>query len=629
MGQPQRMGSDIVSITNTDNNGAGNGEGQRVLRTPGVVRDFSVRPSSVHPSNDGAFGELRTTGEYPGTLADARIQEPKASVVREKAPEGPHIANPERAEEALARLEKVKANQGGFLKGLRERMGVAQEKMEAVAAKVGKALDAYNKLEPKTKLMIGLSSCAVGIALSAGGAPLLASLVGVVRLTTKVASTKLMYDGLSGMLDKKYAELGDVSETRKKIMKLGALATAGLVNFALPDAINNTLEATNAFSQLEHAAAWAGGLLNRETSAVSLEDSLGANEAIVADDKNYSNEQREAIAAYRNENYGHEGRHERGAATPLAREPISKPLAPPVIPAIEPSGFDAASAPPVGSIESVDRNGNLQGWTLPDGSFMKPDGTISAPGVQAITPDDWVDPVATGEKTVYGQTTTETPVVSDVVSDKFTLGVEESFVVSKEAPVSVTATPQGDGWGTSDGSQLVTSDGAPIQSGASAGTGSVTPDSKVNTFVKADAVVAENTITTTAPGNQISFAPNTTLSTQDMGNLSALNTITGTERFDTALTSAAKEIDSAKSFLSFGDGSDTIKNSFISVLQNNPSVSVNTLLTADPSNLSGREIASLKEAQGILKRIIPEDVLAQSSVRESSVVSVLQNNFTA
>ncbi len=619
MEQPKGMGSDIVPITNTDNR-----SGKRVLRTPGGERDFSV-----HPSNDGAFGKLITTGEYPGTLADARIQEPAASVVREKAPEGPHIANPERAEEALARLEKVKANQGGFFRKLGERMGISPERMDDIDAKRKKYWGEYKKMDPKTRLAIGLTLTAGSMIGAASGATLLVGVIGTARLVAKGLSTAIMYDLLNEKLEKKYAELGDVSETRKKIMKLGALATAGLVNFALPDAINNILEATNAFSQLEHAAAWAGGLLNRETSAVSLEDSLGANEAIVADDKNYSNEQREAIAAYRNENYGHEGRHERGAATPLAREPISKPLASPVIPAIEPSGFDAASAPPVGSIESVDRNGNLQGWTLPDGSFMKPDGTISAPGVQAITPDDWVDPVATGEKTVYGQTTTETPVVSDVVSDKFTLGVEESFVVSKEAPVSVTATPQGDGWGTSDGSQLVTSDGAPIQSGASAGTGSVTPEPKVNTFVKADAVVAENTITTTAPGNQISFAPNTTLSTQDMGNLSALNTITGTERFDTALTSAAKEIDSAKSFLSFGDGSDTIKNSFISVLQNNPSVSVNTLLTADPSNLSGREIASLKEAQGILKRIIPEDVLAQSSVRESSVVSVLQNNFTA
>ncbi len=545
---------------------------------------------------DIAFKEspsLSTTGEHPGILVGDPVQ------IRETTGEHPGImigdpvqvkegtTDPERTKEALDKLEKVKANRGGFLKGLRERMGVAQEKMEKVAAKVGKAVEAYNNLPPKTKLAIGLTLTAGSMIGVASGATFLAGGIGILRLAMKGASTVAMYQGLEGMLDKKYAELDNVSEVRKKFMKVGALATAALVNFGLTDALNNT----GVTEKMAEGMAKLGNMLSA-TSAPLPVDTMG-NPVAPTDNKDWI--------------VGSTGNQE----VPIAKDPLLErrpgegnvytpgqqtlPVGAGLGPGEElirsegslsfdqnPAyGIDAASALPVGSVESLDKN----------------------------------------DRTAITETSP--------VRDQFALGVEESFAPSNEAPATVTTTPQTGEWGASDGSRVITSDGAPVQSGASLETKAVTPQSATDAFVKADAVVIENTIAPTSPSNQISFAPNATLSAQDMSNLSALNTLTSTEKFDTAITTAARQIDSAKSFLSFGDGSAKIKESFITVLQNNPSVSVDTLLTADISNLSGREGASLKEAQGILKRIIPEDVLAQGSVRESSVVSVLQENFTA
>lgn len=510
MGQPQqRMGDSLVPINNNQE--------QSAPRKPGSavgVRNFLVgtpanneRFGKVEAANDQEFGadsnisyvpgsmpvdkkydttgaidvsfkeepQLRTTGEHPGVVVGDPVQ------IRETTGEHPGImigdpvqvkegvTDPERAKEALGKLEKVKANRGGFLKGLRERMGVAQEKMEAVAAKVGKAVEAYNNLPPKTKLAIGLTLTAGSMIGVASGATFLAGGIGLLRFA----------------------------------MKRVAVTTPSTIP--------------------------------------SVSDS-------------------------------------------------------PVY------GFDAASAPPVGSIEVGGDDGTLAGYKLPDGSFMDLDGKI--------TPEAGV-----------AQAATVTP--ETVTPNKFDLGVEESFV-NREGGAALATSPEA----TTPTTNMVLEDGTPVQSGAS------TLETPVRTapeagFVEADATLAENKAVTSAPSTQVSFAPNPSLSPDDMSKLSSFTQLTSTDKFNSALTTAATDIDKAKSFFSLGDGSGKIKESFLSVVQKNPSISVNSLLTADASGLSGKEGNMLREAQGVLKRMIPEDVLAQNSVRESSVVSVLQNNFTA
>lgn len=658
------MGSDIVPITNN--------EGQAALRKPGTalggVRNFLVgtpandeRFNKVEAANDEGFGEggavnyipgtmpnekkydttgaidvsfkeapeLRTTGDHPGVVVGDPVQirettgEFPGTVIGDPVEVKEQVTDPERAKEALGKLEKVKANRGGFLKGLRERMGATQEKMEAVAAKVGKAIEAYNKLEPKTKLAIGLTLTAGSMIGVASGATFLAGGIGLLRFAMKGASTVAMYQGLEGMLDKKYAELENVSEARKKFMKVGALATAAFVNFGLTDALANngvTGKMVEGMAKIKDMAAFSTGPVSGNLSAEITDAAEGGwDEAVEmpTPEAGQGKEHWPETGPGKDTEYWPEkplsvtdGLASNETVAPQTAQSTA-PIAPSPV-----SGFDAASAPPVGSVEVGGDDGTLTGYKLPDGSFMDLDGKITA---------DVSVPEVAAPVTEAAQPT----------PNKYDLGIEESFL-KPEGGETLATSPEG----VSPSTNMVLEDGTPVQSGVSTLENSATvapepasanevPAKPVDAFVEADAVVAENTITSTSPSNQISFAPNATLSAQDMSSLSALNTLTGTEKFDTAITTAAQQIDSAKSFLSFGDGSDKIKESFITVLQNNPSVSVDALLTADTSNLSGREGASLKEAQGILKRVIPEDVLAQGSVRESSVVSVLQNNFTA
>lgn len=583
-----------------------------------------------------AEGVANLTKELDYRKGKIEAPSPSDTVEQENMPA---VDDPERAKEALGRLEKVKANQRGFFKRLGERMGISPERIDAIDAKRKKYWEGYKNLDPKTKLAIGLTFTAGSMIGVASGATLLVGVVGVGRLALKGASTAIMYDALKEKLDQKYAELGDVSETRKKLMKAGALATAAFINFGLTDALNNS----GVTEKMAEGMAKLGNMLSTTGTPLPV-DTIG-NPIASPDNEGWVVSSAGAQeAAQGKDPWLEKGPGEGSVYTPGQqplpvdagldpKEEVIKTERTPSVPAapssITPSaistpsfgqnptyGFDAASAPPIGSVEIGGDDGTLTGYKLPDGSFMDLDGKITAD----TTAQEAAAPVAE---------------VAQPTPNKYDLDIEESFLKTEAAgslaaPIEA-ATPS---------TNIVLGDGTPVQSGVStleSPTTAVPESTTVNEapakpaggFVEADAIIAENTMTTTSPGNQISFAPGATLSAQDINSLSALNTLTGTEKFDTAITSAAKEIDSAKSFLSFGDNSDKIKGSFLTVLQNNPSISVDTLLTADASSLPGRESATLKEAQGILKRVIPEDVLAQGSVRESSVVSVLQNNFEA
>ncbi len=584
-----------------------------------------------------ASGELSAEGVANLTkeldYRKGKIEAPSPNDIAEQE-NTPGVDDPERAKEALGRLEKVKANQGGFFKRLGERMGISPERIDDIDAKRKKYWEGYKKMDPKTRLAIGLTLTAGSMIGAASGATLLVGVVGTLRLAAKVGSTAIMYDLLNEKLEKKYVELGDVSETRKKLMKAGALATAAFINFGLTDALNNS----GVSEKIAEGMSKLGNMLST-TGAPLAVDTMG-NPIATPNNEGWT----VSSAGNQEVTQGKDPWLEKGPGEGSVYTPGQQPL--PVDAALDkgeeitraekgsavssvtnsgqaPSlattpvyGFDVASAPPVGSVEVGGDDGTLTGYKLPDGSFMDLDGKITAD----VAAPEVATPVAE---------------VAQPTPNKYDVRIEESLLKT-EAEGSLAAPLEA----ATPSTNMVLGDGTPVQSGVSALESPATaapesttlneaPAKPAEGFVEADAIIAETTMTTTSPGNQISFAPSTTLSAQDMNSLSALNTLAGTEKFDTAVTSAAKQIDSAKSFLSFGDNSDKIKGSFLTVLQNNPSISVDKLLTADPSSLPGGKSATLKEAQGILKRVIPEDVLAQGSVRESSVVSVLQNNFEA
>ncbi len=622
------------------------GDGGSVSYVPGMVPAMKKYDTAgAVDVNFREISKLRTTGEYPGVVLGDPVQ------IRETTGENPGImidnpvqieekaVNPERVKEALGKLEKVKTNRGGFLKGLRERMGVAQEKMEAVAAKVGKAIEAYNKLEPKTKLAIGLTLTAGSMIGVASGATFLAGGIGILRFAMKGASTVAMYQGLEGMLDKKYAELENVSETRKKFMKVGALAAAAFVNFGLTDALNNsgmTDKMVGALDKLGGMMSTAGTPMSEDTmvSVVTTTDggtfieSTG-NREVEPWSKNGPAE-KDVYPLTKNQLSHSDGLSNgeeivpSGQTTTVAPRGsiatvMSTPLATPSV--LEPptESFDTAPAAPTESMGVVGGDGTLAGYTLPDESFMALD--------RKITPENTV---GVGAPT---QAATVTPEI--VTHNKFDVGVEESFINKEGAPIPTT-TPEA----VTPSTNMALEDGTPVQANSSTldDTGRkesestftkevpVKPDAS---FVEANAVLAESSATIQAPQTQISFAANPSLTPDDISKLSSFNQLASSDTFNSALTTAATDIDEAKRFFSFADGSGRIKESFLSVVQKNPSISVDSLLTADTSALSGKEGDTLREAQGVLRRMLPENVLAQSSVRGSSVVDILQNNFKA
>lgn len=755
-----------------------------------------------------------TTGDNPGIMIgeprEMKVEKDAQAVVEPVVVENdalldvrPGFENPEKNlerekanQEALSKLGKVRENRGGFLKGLREKMGLAQDKMEAVAGKVGKAMDAYNKWEPKTKLAVGLGFTALSMVGVASGATFLVGGIGLLRFIAKGASTKMMYDGLAGMLDKKYAELGEVSETRKKVAKLGALATAVLVNFAVSEAITNVINETGVFDKMKDfslrsilPSAYAGELPgtmaghDANGSLTGVNDGYGTTTATPATfgsdfgpgdrpevrynddfgpgdkpgtssfdtDREFWPEKPASPDSSGTAYYG----STQGAAPSSAGYGVSSGSVT-GSPATQPMyGFDAASAPPVGSTELRDPSGKLLGWKLPDGTSMTPEGRILAPEGSTLVLDpttglptnilrfpdgrimDYVSGNITDAPTpgkppvTYGAFGDEIPtsgkvqlapveparINKDIVIDtgntapaqtvvqsmpnKFDVGVEESF--AKQGNVAQPTIQQpSSGLISSDGSPIKTTDGSVVFTGegkviAPAVGQELRPSTPTNITIpetdlsetrrqleeetrrrmmqaeqiatttgleatkipvrdpsisvaatpsgiipqpaisnpevvlpKPDAIqtAAVSTPTITPGVTQLTFTPSTApMSMEEMGRLTAFNTFTKSEIFDQALTSAAKDIDKASSFISFGEkGTNEIKNSFLGLLKNNPAITVEGLLTAKDSNLSTLEASRLKEAQGMLRRILAEQ-LNSSTVQKANVISVLQSTF--
>lgn len=584
---------------------------------------------------------FKQTGEVaPSTVSfKNNMESPASDKVLDQAPSQ---TDPEKAKEALSRLEKVKNNQEGFFSRLKNKLSVSPEKWEAIKEKVAKAADAYNNLEPKTKLAIGLSLASVGMIGVASGAPLVAGVIAAARGAVRIASTKAMYDGLVGALDKKYKELGEgdntTSPARQKIMKLGALGLAGLVNFAGADAITNTLEATGAFDKVSSVKEWvANAFTPLNATPLTVEDSLSEGESIVRGEDAVSHVPEEEPAKQTGSGYGttviapHATETAAAASSPLAtaETTLSGVINNPTY------GFDAASAPPVGSTEVFDEEGRgvLMGWKLPDGSFMDQEGRVTKlePSVIANVPP-------------------EASAVETQAFDKFDNQIEESF--ARTSPMVEVATAM-----ETPSTNIVLEDGAVVQAGETATTSTTVEATTaplqpiesveisgdrnvVNVEVGQAAEVGQTPITndavqwtgeTSGIKATDTFRPNfaqvegSSLTGAQQESLATLQSVSQNETFKQAFDTASKDVAKAQSWL-FANPTP-VRESFMTVLNQNPGITVENLTTAKLDGLDSKQQDLIKNARGVLTHMFDESTLTASL--KDPITKVLERNFNA
>jgi hypothetical protein len=149
-----------------------------------------------------------------------------------------------------------------------------------------------------------------------------------------------------------------------------------------------------------------------------------------------------------------------------------------------------------------------------------------------------------------------------------------------------------------------------------------------------DAVVAPEPVqaVTAAPAQaqpfKMNFAPDPTspMTVQDMQQATKFNNLMLSKSFDQDLMAAAKAVDGDKSlFGSFGDkGALLVRNNFVDVIKNNPQLTIEGLLNADPASLSTKEAGMLKEARGVLRRMITEEYLSNPANGQVKIIDALE-----
>ncbi len=546
----------------------------------------------------------------------------------------------ERKQWFVNRISRVSAGRTILVERLQNTGTGVKVLLEGFPKNAVEMMEAYNSLEPKTKLAIGLSMTAVSMVGVASGATFLAGGIGLMRFALKGASTKAMYDGLEGMLDKKYAELGNVSELRKRAAKLGALTTALLVNFAVSTAITNALQSEAGQAVLEKIKTF------KADDILSLFSGGGAITAatdIMGNDTGTGNPLETAPTESQTQPVAVPSVAQSVTAVEAAPASVGAPVEKAAVTSVtQPSATtdtkigSVTTAPteirntPISTPKAQDLGGTITGsanpinnaWVTYGPGEMEGSPAIKAAGVPpeaapaSVTPPPTEQPLAAEGKQELAQE-----------------------VKATEPPTA----PQSGTWATTDGSALVTSDGSPVQEGsAQPGTQGV-PDSKalpneIQPTPQSDGTLTDQltpslTEPTTAqamvndqPAEQlVASQSEPSVSSDYITNLST-GPLPQTDSFKTAIASASREVQRAQSLFGVGDGA-LVNATFTDFLQNNPSVTVAEMFGTNPPGLTKEQENILKATRAVLQRVLPGDVIASN--QSSSVVSVLQNKFAA